>query len=65
MNKYEEALERARKYYNELRACRAKEKLETIFPELRESEDERIRKKIINFISKEYEYKMSHSNQGR
>ena len=51
INKYEEALERARKYYNELRACRAKEKLEEIFPELRESVDERIRKRLLWFLA--------------
>ena len=50
-NRYEEALERARKYYNELRACRAKEKLEEIFPELRESEDERIRKFLVTIVN--------------
>ena len=48
--KYNEALERARMYYNELHHCRAKEELEIIFPELRESEDERIRKAIIGLI---------------
>lgn len=48
--KYNEALERAKAYYNELHNCRAKDELESIFPELRESEDERIRKVIYKLM---------------
>ena len=44
---YKEALERAKKFYNELAACRTKQKVAAIFPELRESEDERIREDLI------------------
>lgn len=47
---YDEALGRAREYYKGLAACRTKEKLESIFPELKESEDERIRKEIIDWM---------------
>lgn len=52
--RYDEALERAKDFYkgykqrdNQLYA----DDLETIFPELRESEDERIRKAIIDFFN--------------
>ena len=49
--KYEEALERAKKYYNrELYAECNGSLVEDIFPELKESEDERIRKAIIEFF---------------
>ena len=47
--RYNEALERASVYHNELHNCRAKDELESIFPELRESEDERIRKELIGY----------------
>ena len=47
---YDKALEKVREYYKGLAGCRTKEKLESIFPELKESEDERIRKSIIHFI---------------
>lgn len=53
--KYEEALERARKLWNEaveedyITEIRD---YETIFPELAESEDERIRKKCVNLINR-------------
>ena len=51
--KYKEALERARDMmsYKEVR----REDMEYLFPELKESEDERIRKQIISFL-KEFEY---------
>ncbi len=48
--KYNEALERAKAYYHELHNCGAKDELESIFPELRESEDERIRKVIYKLM---------------
>ena len=45
---YKDALERARKMMNSKRSVViGKQALETIFPELRESEDERIRKDIV------------------
>jgi len=48
--KYNEALERAKAYHrNELAGSR-KEMTEYIFPELRESEDERIRKAIVSLV---------------
>lgn len=48
--KYNEALERAKAYHrNELAGSR-KEMMEYIFPELRESEDERIRKAIVHLL---------------
>ena len=49
--KYNEALERARDVYTYY--CDDREqlrKIESIFPELKESEDERIRKEIISFL---------------
>lgn len=50
--KYEDALERAKKYYNrELYAECNGSLVEDIFPELKESENEKIRKRIINFLS--------------
>lgn len=48
--KYKEALERARKFYNELAACRTKQKVAAIFPELAESEDEIHRKWILEYL---------------
>lgn len=55
--KYKEALGRAKKFYNN-EGCRVgmtPVDLEVIFPELKESEDERVRKQIISFL-KEFEY---------
>lgn len=52
--KYKEALKRARKFYNELAACRTKQKVAAIFPELTESEDERIRKWLITQLENNY-----------
>jgi hypothetical protein len=54
--KYKEALERARKFYNELAACRTKQKVAAIFPELAESEDEVIMKALIDLVSTVGEY---------
>ena len=51
--KYEQALERCRKLYNEAKANEYTsdiEDYETIFPELKESEDEKIRKMLISFV---------------
>ena len=57
---YKEALERARKLYNEAKAneyTSDMEDYEAIFPELKESEDERIRKSLITFFQRFlYEY---------
>ena len=51
--KYKEALERAREWYNDSHiTIGLKGNLETIFPELKESEDERIRKAILNHLKK-------------
>ena len=46
MDKYEKALEQARNYYPDNLF------LDTIFPELAESEDERLRKELIRLLSK-------------
>lgn len=46
---YEERLEVAKKLY-ELSNAEQKTALECIFPELRESEDERIRKELIEYV---------------
>lgn len=46
--KYNEALERARKIHNDTEFDYEKGMIEEIFPELKESEDERIRKKLIS-----------------
>ncbi len=48
--KYKAVLEQARDYYNRVQTDYARKELENIFPELRESEDERIRKGIIEII---------------
>lgn len=51
--RYELALERCRKLYNEAKANEYNsdiEDYETIFPELAENEDEKIRKEIINCV---------------
>ena len=49
---YKDALERARKMMNSKRSVViGKQALETIFPELRESEDERIRKMCITSVN--------------
>lgn len=51
---YEDALERAKGIYNENpSSSTAKFVCGQIFPELKESEDERIRKEIINYLSNE------------
>lgn len=45
---YDEALERAKEHYHA--GCFAPAMLERIFPELKESEDERTRKELLGFI---------------
>lgn len=52
--KYKDALERARKSHDKANGLIKKEWIETIFPELKENEDEKIRKQIISFL-KEFE----------
>ncbi len=49
--KYNEALSQARFYYGNCPTEPEKKKLENIFPELRESEDERIRKELVDFVN--------------
>ena len=51
--KYKEALERAREQYNYPTMSSCYGLLEEIFPELKESEGERIRKEIISYLSNE------------
>ena len=53
--KYERALAKAKEQYNFpcMRSCMGI--LEEIFPELKESEDEKIRKEIVRFIQMEVE----------
>ena len=46
---YKQALERAKKNW-ELSNCPSRAMLEEVFPELRESEDERIRKMLISVV---------------
>jgi hypothetical protein len=50
--KYKEALERAKEYWDSPRTCLDIDKLVEIFPELKESEDEKVRKEIIDYISR-------------
>lgn len=56
--RYDEALERAKKWYNapniDKMPTYGNRIIEEIFPELAESEDERIRKEIIKFIDGDY-----------
>ena len=58
-DKYKQALELARQYYGPGQ----NEFLDTIFPELRESEDEKIRKAIVEFISEYHEESCFGNNQ--
>lgn len=48
---YDEALEQARFYHGNCPSEPEKNKLEEIFPQLHESEDEQTRKRLIDFIS--------------
>ena len=50
---YDEALERAKKIHTQTEFDYEKGMMEEIFPELKESEDEKIRKEIIRFIQME------------
>lgn len=52
--KYEKALERARKLHSEPTGGTERIVCEQIFPELIESEDEKIRKNLITFLKDEY-----------
>lgn len=52
--KYKDALERARKSHDKANDLIKKEWIETIFPELKENEGEKIRKQILSFL-KEFE----------
>jgi len=47
---YEKLLDKAKEAYNNCATDAEKRRLETIFPELKESEDERMRKEIIQYI---------------
>lgn len=56
---YDEALKRAKILYNdknEIEYANAESVLEEVFPLLKESEDEKIRKEIINYFTKGKEY---------
>ena len=48
--KYKEALANARQEYNTTENVERKQWLEELFPELKESEDERIRKEILSLV---------------
>ena len=48
--KYKEALKRAKMHYNTTDSVADAELLELVFPELKESEDERTRKELISFL---------------
>ena len=50
MDKYEAALERAREYYAKLGNKQLKEEIEEIFPELKESEDEKNWKAVLGYV---------------
>ena len=50
--KYKDALANAREEYNTTENVERKQWLEELFPELKESEDERIRKAILNYLTK-------------
>lgn len=53
--KYEQALERAKTLYENANGMILKKWVEQVFPELRETDDEKIRKEIIRFIRMEVE----------
>lgn len=57
MNKYEEALERARMFKNQHPTRSESDLIDAIFPELAESEDERMRKHIIDIVRNNAELK--------
>ena len=57
--KYKDALERARQEYYTTENVERKQWLEELFPVLKESEDERIRKKLIEFF-KDWGKSLSH-----
>lgn len=49
-DRYEQALSRAKEYYAKLGDSRLKREIEEIFPELRDIDDERIRKEIVSIV---------------
>jgi hypothetical protein len=51
---YDEALERAKKYYSTTNSAADTELIELIFPELKGSDDEKVRKTIIRFFKDQY-----------
>ena len=55
--RYDEAIEKLRDFYRDYdtvsRLIDVKEELANLFPELKESENERIRKEILDFIRRE------------
>lgn len=51
-NRYEEALEKAKELYLKSKDTTARNVLEEIFPQLKESSDEKIRKELIDFFKK-------------
>ena len=53
--RYDEAIERARIHYNTTDSVADAELIELIFPELKESDDEKIRKEIIAILQYKYE----------
>jgi hypothetical protein len=50
---YDEAIEKAKEYFNSPRTCFDIEQLCNIFPELTQSDDERIRKEMIFYFQEE------------
>ena len=53
--KYNEALSQARFYYGNCPTEPEKKKLENIFPELRESEEDRIRMELIEYLRGDFD----------
>ena len=56
---YDEAIKIAKKYWNSPRTCFDINALTEMFPELKESEDEKIRKMLIEFFGRGLEYNSS------
>ena len=48
---YDEALEKAKNYHSPETVCNVRIAMENLFPELKENEDERIRKELIVYLS--------------
>ena len=53
---YDKAIERAKEYFNSPRTCFDIEQLCNVFPELAESEDERIKQELISFFTERAKY---------